>query len=144
MAARLSDDARALLDAPNIAHLATLMEDGSPKVEPVWVGLDGDEILVTTDVKSIKASNVARDSRVALSIVDSSNPYRQLLIRGRVVATRPDDELEAMDALSTKYLGQTFPRRRWAGRVALVVRADLARCYESPLAGIFETARKEQ
>lgn len=144
MACRLSDEARALLDAPNIAHLASLMEDGSPKVEPVWVGREGDEVLVTTDVKSIKARNVERDPRVALSVVDSNNPYRQLLIRGRVASIRPDDELAAMDELSRKYLGQAFPRRRWSGRIVLVVHPGLARYYRSPLADVFEAARKER
>ena len=32
-------DVRRLLDAPNFAAFTTLMPDGTPKVEPVWVGL---------------------------------------------------------------------------------------------------------
>lgn len=31
----LSDEVRALLDRPNFAHLATLMADGAPHVDPV-------------------------------------------------------------------------------------------------------------
>ena len=38
MAIPLSDEIRALLDAPNFAHLATLMPDGAPQSAPVWVG----------------------------------------------------------------------------------------------------------
>jgi hypothetical protein len=38
MAIPLSNEIRALLDAPNFAHLATLMPDGSPQSVPVWVG----------------------------------------------------------------------------------------------------------
>jgi hypothetical protein len=33
----LSDEIKALLDAPNFAHLATLMPDGSPQSVPIWV-----------------------------------------------------------------------------------------------------------
>ena len=47
---RLDDDARRLLDGANYGHLATLMADGSPKVEPVWVGREGDRVLVTAGV----------------------------------------------------------------------------------------------
>ena len=39
---KLCPDARRLLDAPNFGHLATLMADGAPKVEPVWVAREGD------------------------------------------------------------------------------------------------------
>ena len=130
---RLDDDARRLLDGANYGHLATLMPDGSPKVEPVWVGREGDHVLVTTDAKSIKALNAARDPRVALSVVAYDDPYDQLLVRGKVVETRDDDELLAMDAMSRKYLGSSFPRRRWSKRVVLVIAPSLARYRKSPL-----------
>ena len=78
----LSDDAKRLIDAPNFAALTTLMEDGWPKTEPVWVGRDGDRIFICTDHRSIKGKNIDRDPRVALSITDFDNPYEQLLIRG--------------------------------------------------------------
>jgi PPOX class probable F420-dependent enzyme len=133
----LSDESKALLDAPNIAHLSTLMEDGSPKTEPVWIGREGDRVFITTDRKSIKATNIDRDPRVALSVADANNPYRQLLIRGRVVETRPDDDLVGMDALSQKYLGQPMPRRRWSGRLVLVIEPHVSRYYESPLAQLW-------
>jgi PPOX class probable F420-dependent enzyme len=129
----LDDDARRLLDGANYGHLATLMGDGSPKVEPVWVGRDGDRVLVTTDAKSIKAINAARDPRVALSIVAFDDPYDQLLVRGKVIETREDDDLVAMDAMSQKYLGSSFPRRRWSKRVVLVIAPTLARHYKSTL-----------
>ena len=129
----LDDDARRLLDGANYGHLATLMADGSPKVEPVWVGRDGDRVLVTTGAKSIKAVNAARDPRVALSVVAFDDPYDQLLVRGKVIETREDDDLAAMDAMSQKYLGSSFPRRRWSKRVVLVIAPSLARHYKSTL-----------
>ena len=50
----LSQDARRLLDSPNFASVATLMPDGAPKVEPVWVGREGDHILIATDSRGVK------------------------------------------------------------------------------------------
>ena len=129
----LSEDARRLIDAPNFAHLTTLMEDGFPKAEPVWVARDGDRIVLCTDRKSIKSINIDRDPRVALSITDFANPYEQLLVRGRVVEAREDNDLTWMDALSQKYLGGPFPRRKWSSRVAYFIAADVARYYLSPL-----------
>jgi PPOX class probable F420-dependent enzyme len=131
--ARLGTEARSLLEGVNFAHLATLMADGAPKVEPVWVDLEGDLILVATDAKSIKAVNVERDARVALSVTAFDDPYDQLLVRGRVAEIRPDDDLVVLDRMSQKYLGAPFPRRRWSKRLVLAVAADVARHYRSSL-----------
>jgi PPOX class probable F420-dependent enzyme len=66
----LSSQIRVLLDGPNFAHLATLMPDGSPQSVPVWVGREGDRILICTGAGSLKAKNTRRDPRIALSIID--------------------------------------------------------------------------
>ena len=133
MSKTLSDDIRRLIDAPNFATLATLMEDGWPKAEPVWVGREGDLLILATDRKSLKSINIDRDPRIALSIMDFENPYEQVLIRGRVVEAREDNDLKIMDALSQKYLGGPFPRRKWSSRVAYFVEPIVARYYKSPL-----------
>ena len=131
----IPEEAIRLLQHANVAHLATLMPDGSPKVEPVWISLRGGDLLVTTDEKSIKTANLRKDPRVAISIVDRDTPLEQLLIRGRVVGFEPDDELAVLDEMSERYLGRPFPRRRWSARVVFVIEPDVVRHYRSPLAG---------
>ena len=133
MAKVLDNDVKRILDAANFAHLSTLMEDGSPKVEPTWVGRDGDTILIATDNRGIKGKNIANDKRVALSVTDFNNPYEQVLIRGKVIETREDNDLTVLDALSHQYLGTEFPRRKWTSRVVYVIEASVARYYQSPL-----------
>src|SRR5574337_1626648 len=129
---QLSDDAKRVLDAPNFAHLATLNTNGAPRVEPVWIGREGDRVLIATDMRTHKGRNMQHDARVAISVVDFSNPYEQVLIRGRVVEVRSDDDLRGLDALSQKYLGTPFPRRKWSSRAIFVVEPHLARYYKSP------------
>lgn len=128
----LTTDAKALIDRPNFAHLATLMPDGSPQSTPVWVGREGDRLLVCTSEGSLKGRNTKRDPRVALSIVDLQNPYEEIQIRGRVVERRPDPDLKIMDPVSHKYIGEPFPMRSYEGRVALVVAIDRARYTKLP------------
>ena len=128
----LSDEIRQLLDRPNFAHLATLMPDGSPQSVPVWIGRDGDRIIVCTGENSLKAKNTRRDPRVALSIVDFDNPYVEAQIRGRVVERRPDPDLKVMDPISHKYVGKPFPFRNPEGRVALVIELEKARYTKLP------------
>jgi PPOX class probable F420-dependent enzyme len=129
----LSAEARQLLDRPSFAHLATLMPDGAPQSTPVWVGRDGDRVLVCTGERSLKARNTRRDPRVALSVVDFQNPYEELQIRGRVVERRPDPRLDVMDPISVKYTGRPFPFREPEGRVALVIEVDSARYTRLPV-----------
>ena len=132
MSIPLSDEIRALIDAPNFAHLATLMPDGSPQSVPVWVGLDGDRILICTGEGSLKAKNTRRDPRVALSIVNFKDPYQEAQLRGRVVERRPDPDLKYMDPISHKYTGKPFPFRTPEGRVALVIEIEKARYTKLP------------
>jgi PPOX class probable F420-dependent enzyme len=132
MAQALSPEIRQLLDRPNFAHLATLMDDGSPQSVPVWVGREGDRVVVCTGEGSLKARNTRRDPRVALSIVDGRDPYMEAQLRGRVVERRPDPELRGIDAASRKYTGKPFPFRSPEGRVALVIEIDKARYAKLP------------
>lgn len=128
----LSAEIKQLVDRPNFAHLATLMPDGSPGSTPVWVGRDGDHLLICTSEGSLKARNTQRDPRVALSIVDFRDPYMEAQLRGRVVERRPDPELKIMDPISQKYIGKPFPMRGYEGRVALVIEVDKARYTKLP------------
>ena len=128
----LSQEIKQLVDRPNFAHLSTLMADGSPQSVPVWVGREGERILVCTGEGSLKAANTRRDPRVALSIVDFQNPYEEAQLRGRVVERRPDPDLRIMDPVSHKYTGKPFPMRDPQGRVALVIEVDKARYAKLP------------
>jgi PPOX class probable F420-dependent enzyme len=132
MSVTLTPETRALIDRPNFAHLATLMPDGSPQSVPVWVGREGDRLVVCTSEGSLKGRNTRRDPRVSLSIVDFQNPYEEVQLRGHVVERRPDPDLRIMDPVSHKYTGKPFPMRGREGRVALVIEIDRARYTKLP------------
>jgi PPOX class probable F420-dependent enzyme len=117
----IPDDVRALLEARNFAHLATLMPDGSPHSVAIWVGTEGDNVVFFTQEGSRKARNVQRDPRVALSVVDRANPYATAWLRGRVVETRTGEAaLAVADAISERYTGQPFPMRSGTAFVVAV------------------------
>jgi PPOX class probable F420-dependent enzyme len=128
----LSPEVKQLIDRPNFAHLGTLMPDGSPQCVPVWVGREGDHVVICTGANSLKAKNTRRDARVALSIIDFTNPYEEVQIRGRVVERRPDPDLKVMDPISHKYTGKPFPFRSPEGRVALMIEIEKARYTKLP------------
>jgi PPOX class probable F420-dependent enzyme len=107
----ISDDLRALLDAPNIAHVATVLPAGGPHTVPVWIGTDGDHVVFLTGPGSRKARNLAADGRVALSLTAADNPFHMASLRGHVAERVEGDEAWAIvDRLSTKYVGGPYPR----------------------------------
>ena len=128
----LSPEVKQLIDRPNFAHLGTLMPDGSPQCVPVWVGREGDHVVICTGENSLKAKNTRRDPRVLLSVIDFTNPYEEVQIRGRVVERRPDPDLKVMDPISHKYTGKPFPFRSPEGRVALMIEIEKARYTKLP------------
>jgi len=123
----LQPEVKSLLSRPNFAHLATLMSDGSPNVTPVWVGLEGDRILIGSSEGSLKVRNLRRDPRLGLSIVDFHDPYEEVQIRGRVIEFRDDSQLATKDAISHKYTGGDFALRDLPGSMTLVIEVEKAR-----------------
>lgn len=60
----------------------------------------------------VKTENMRRDSRVALSITDTENPYVWVAIQGRVEDMTNEGADDEIGALAKKYLGQdTYPFR---------------------------------
>lgn len=104
----LPESARAVLESEALAHLVTLNPDGSPQVTIVWVGLDGDEIVMGHLPEHRKIRNVRNDSRVALSIetgernVTGLNEY--LVIYGTARVTE-GGAAELLQELARTYLG---------------------------------------
>jgi PPOX class probable F420-dependent enzyme len=110
--AEMAPEVRELFEKANYGHLATLMPDGAPHSVAVWVGFENGRIVFFTQETSRKARNLARDPRIAVSVVDRDNPYRTGRVRGHVVGTREGDAaLEVIDRLSQKFTGKDFPMR---------------------------------
>ena len=119
----LDPDVRRVLDGTSIAHLATVLPDGSPHTVPLWIGAYGARIVFLTGPGSRKARNLRRDPRVALSIAPADNPFTPVVVRGRVVEWLDGDAAWAIvDQLSTKYTGA--PYSRGLERVVAVIEPD--------------------
>ena len=132
MAIPLSEELKGLIDRPNFAHLATLMPDGSPHSAPVWIAREGDFLLITTEATSLKGKNTQRDPRVAISILDLSDPYTEAQMRGRVIERRPDPQLKYYDLMSQKYISKPWPYREEESPIVLVIEIAKAKFDKQP------------
>jgi anthraniloyl-CoA monooxygenase len=93
-----------LFEKPSIAHLSTLMPDGSPQVTPVWVDYDGRHVLVNSAAGRRKDLNMRARKQVALEIADPDDPNRYVSIRGVVVDITEDGADLHLDRLARRYL----------------------------------------
>ncbi|HEX6291016.1 MAG TPA: PPOX class F420-dependent oxidoreductase [Herpetosiphonaceae bacterium] len=112
---KLSPGGIKLLQEPQLAQFATVMTDGSPQITPVWVDVepDGSHILINTAEGRLKTKNTSRNPKVAVSVVDSQNPWRYAVVRGTVVEQRHEGADEHIDRMAQKYLGkESYPFRR--------------------------------
>jgi len=75
------------------AKLAIVRADGSPHVAPVWVDLDGDEVVFMTSSDTIKGKAILRDPRVSLCWDDERPPFSFVTIAGHATVTEDPDAL---------------------------------------------------
>ncbi|HEY5245254.1 MAG TPA: PPOX class F420-dependent oxidoreductase [Acidimicrobiales bacterium] len=122
MTDKLSEKARALIARPVLATLATVGSDGGPQVTPLWIDVDGDDLLVNTAQGRVKARNLERDHRVAITVLDPDDPYNVVVARGTVIDVTTDGADEHIDHLAKKYLGVDEYPMRQPGEVRLKIR----------------------
>jgi PPOX class probable F420-dependent enzyme len=111
----------ALLKEPHLAHVATVEEDGTPHVTPVWVDTDGEHIVFNTAKGRVKYDNLLRNPAVAVSVADSADQNRTLWVKGRAELIDEGAD-EHLDRMARKYLGvDSYPYRK-PGEQRVIVR----------------------
>ena len=113
---------RDLLEKPTFAHIATIGPSGAPHVTPVWIDYDGRHVLFNTARGRLKERHIARDPRVAFSILDPENPYRYVEVRGRAAEVTEQGADAHIDKLAKKYLGKDRYPFRKPGEVRVIVK----------------------
>lgn len=121
----LDPDLAALAAAKNFAALSTLMPDGQPQTQIMWVHADAEHLLLNTETGRTKYRNVAADPRVTVTVFASDNPYRYIEARGRVVGTVGGQAArDHIDELSWKYTGGPYGNPVATERVILQVAVE--------------------
>lgn len=118
-------DLKSLASGKNFAALTTLMPDGQPQTQLMWVDVDDDHVIVNTETGRQKFRNVEADPRVTVTVFSNENPYQYVEARGRVTSTSTGDEARAhIDQLAQKYMGRDYPGDIATERVILSIEVD--------------------
>jgi PPOX class probable F420-dependent enzyme len=106
----------------NFAAVTTLLPDGTPQTQPMWVDADDEHLLLNTEVHRQKFKNIRRDPRITVTVWDAGNPYEYAELRGEIVDTVTGPEARAhIDQLAQKYTGHDYANPVHSERVILKV-----------------------
>jgi PPOX class probable F420-dependent enzyme len=73
--------------------LAVVRFDGSPHVAPVWVDLEGDDIVFMTSADTVKGRAILRDPRVSICWDDERPPFIFAVVVGTATTSTDSEEL---------------------------------------------------
>jgi PPOX class probable F420-dependent enzyme len=111
---------RDLLDA-QFATLATLGRDGIPQLTEVWFLHDDDgELKLSLNTSRLKTKNLRRRPECSLFLLDVSNPYRYMDVRGRA-RIEADDDYAFADRVGAKYGGADLREHDAPGDARVIV-----------------------
>ena len=120
----LSEKIRQLATGGNFASFTTLKADGQPCAQVMWVDCDDEHILMNTEVHRAKFTNVQRDPRVVVVIINKDNGYEYAEVRGTVVEVVRGAEPRAhIDTLAWRYFNRPYvPEQIESERVILKIK----------------------
>src|SRR5690242_9241123 len=86
--------------------LAVVRADGSPHVAPVWVDLDGDDVVFMTSADTVKGKAILRDPRVSLCWDDERPPFSFVTVAGTAaLSTDAATLLHWATRIGARYMG---------------------------------------
>ena len=96
--------------------LATVKEDGSSHVVPIWFVLEKKKsrdrignIIFTTGSTSVKANNIRRDNRISICIDDQIPPFSFVTIFGtaKIYPYKQKEVLKWATEIAERYMGKS-------------------------------------
>jgi PPOX class probable F420-dependent enzyme len=87
----LPDSARDVINSGRNAHFTTVHADGRPHTTIVWVGMDGDDVIIGKMAEDQKVKNIHRDPRVSFSMEAEGSQMgmgNYLVVEGTAVVTQ--------------------------------------------------------
>lgn len=99
-----SQEIDAYLAGPHVAHFASVREDGTPHISPVWYQWVDGKVTVVSGDSAVKTRNVRRNPKVALSVATDEWPYQYVILEGDAVV-RSDNLKEAVRSIFSRYEG---------------------------------------
>jgi PPOX class probable F420-dependent enzyme len=98
------DDLDGFLDEPVVAVLATIRQDGSVLLSPVWHEWRDGGFHVWSGLNDGKTRHLRREPRASIVVAESTHPLRGVEVRGTAEILTAD-AFETAVRIATRYLG---------------------------------------
>jgi Pyridoxamine 5'-phosphate oxidase len=104
---RLLNDpaARALLGSTEMAHLAYVWRDDTPRCTAIWFHWNGEQLVVVSPASAPKTAAIETGTPVAVTIDDARFPYTSLNLRGTAWVDYPNGIPSEYRHAANRYLG---------------------------------------
>ena len=123
----------AFLRAPvRAAIVSTTRADGRPHAAPVWIELDGDDVVFNTGADTLKGKNLARDPRLTICVQDDQPPFSFVSMEGTAELIDDLEQVQTWAArIGGRYMGadraeEYGARNGVAGELLVRVHVDKA------------------
>jgi len=128
------DSHRDLLDG-QVATLATIGGNGLPQLTEVWFLHDDDgELKISLNDSRLKTRNLQKRPQCSLLLLDLTNPYRYLEVRGNATIEL-DDDYSFARKFGAKYGGADLSEHDGPGESRVVVTIEPANVYAVDMSG---------
>jgi PPOX class probable F420-dependent enzyme len=120
---RVAVDLVDLVTTDRLGHVSAVRAEGSIATYIMWIDWDGEHVLTSSAVGSRKGAHWRRNPQASVSVVAADDPWRFVIVRGRVTGIRPDEGLAFIDKMSERYTGGPY-RFRGAEREIFEITPD--------------------
>ena len=79
----------------HLARIATIDDDGFPRVLPLWFIRDGRRLLFTPRSPAVIWRNIVRDPKLGITIDESAQPYRKVTVQAHAISASARAKIEA-------------------------------------------------
>jgi PPOX class probable F420-dependent enzyme len=94
-----------LAEGTRTGKLATASPSGAPHVAPIWFVVDGEDLVFTTNMETVKGRHLRVNPRGALTVDRSEFPYDFVVVRGPIVVVeRAPDLFEWATRIAERYV----------------------------------------
>ena len=111
--------AQELLNSTNLARLAYVWRDGTPRVVPVWFYWNGAELILGSPAAMPKVAALQHNPKVAVTIDDQNFPWKVLLVRGTARVELVEGVAPEYVAAAKRYFGQE-QGQAWADQLGQI------------------------
>lgn len=104
----MTDDQREFLQTHRLCIVGYARTSGPPALSPVYYGMDGDDLVISTTKTRAKGKVLARHPEVSLCVMGEEMPFPYLTVYGR---GRIEDEsaADAMMRIGQRMTGNPVP-----------------------------------